>query len=91
MCFKIISQNRQIVSMNRSVHIVCKSLDTYTKPYWIVDADDFVLGKYEDFDTAKKIILDIYNSKDDKYKMPGGVKLKKLDDILSNEVLENES
>lgn len=86
MCFKIISQNRQIVSMNRSVHIVCKSLDTYTKPYWIVDADDFVLGKYEDFDTAKKIILDIYNSKDDKYKMPGGVKLKKLDDILKKGV-----
>lgn len=91
MCFKIISQNRQIVSMNRSVHIVCKSLDTYTKPYWIVDADDFVLGKYEDFNTAKKIILDIYNSKDGKYEMPGGVKLQKLDDILSNEVLENES
>lgn len=86
MCFKIISQNRQIVSMNRSVHIVFKSLETYTKSYWIVDADDFVLGKYEDFDTAKKIILDIYNSKDDKYKMPDGVKLKKLDDILKKGV-----
>lgn len=90
MCFKIISQNRQIVSINRSVMIVSKSLDTYTKPFWIVDADEFVLGKYGTLEEAKKIILDIYNSKDDKYKMPGGVKLKKLDDILSNEVLENE-
>lgn len=86
MCFKIISQNRQLVSINRSVCIVCKSSDTYTKPYWIVDADDFVLGKYEDLDMAKKIILDIYNSKDDKYKMPDGVKLKKLDDILKKGV-----
>lgn len=65
----ILSQDKRLNVCSKAQLISEKSSSEWTKPFWVLDDEDYILGKYATLERAKEILIEIHES-DGKYEMP---------------------